>query len=144
MEAIIKIECNVEELWSLFHSQSYLEKIHPLCLEHINPHGLSVGNKELVKYKDHSIVEREVISIKQRELIHFLVRDERNKSESNVVWKTSQNNPVELSILITTKAFSKVPRIYWRTIKRQRAQKAYKIYLEPLLIRTKAFIESQN
>lgn len=142
VEATIKINSTVDELWSVFESKSYLELIHPFCHKHEHPLELSKGNKELVVYMNNNTVEREIIEVIEKEALHFEVTESSNRAKSIVYWKISRDIKTLLTIRIETKAFHKVPRVYWQAIKKHKVLKAYKEYLGPLLLKTKAYIES--
>lgn len=132
----IEVGCSTKALWEFLATPGHLTKVHPPCKQHETEEWTGVGSKDLVIYKDGGKRIRTVIKWDVEQLLQLRVQNPANGEESLVSYilkKLPEKDHCEISVILETASYKKIPRPFWKFYARNFLLPQYKKYLGGLL-----------
>jgi hypothetical protein len=140
---LVKVYCQTNVLWELLSSPGHLLKVHPPCTQHETEEWKGVGSKDVVSYKDGAKRMRTVIKWEPEQLLQLHVTNPTSNEESLVSYnikKLPEKDQCEISVILETTSYKKIPRLFWKFYARTILLPQYKKYLVGLLLGFAEFI----
>lgn len=145
IKGTILINCSAEKIWGTLTEPGHLEKIHPFCEYHEKVVYEGIGTKDSGRFASGRQVFREFIAWNAGKGYTVLLKNEKQK-ETNITFSIEKLNEekVNFSVHIQTKAFKNIPRIIWTWFAKRKISPVFKNYLYSLLNGTKYYLETDN